>query len=456
MRLHIPRVKNFHPCTITLKDMPLRLRHSRTWARKPAPRQTGLNRLSENLRASRVRTLALASRTRRQLLTRPIFYTLLLAGVLIFTFAGWPFTRAHLQAIAILQQISGAPVPALIGDVVGQPISTEDITVDTESGPIRARMYLPEEKDPAHPKAPALIVLHGVHHLGIDEPRLESFAAAMASCGIRVLTPELPDIKDYHVDSTSIKIIGESTQWFARRTGGPVGVMGLSFSGGLALVAAADPLYKPDFKFVFAVGAQDSMGRVAQYYRTGADERPNGSVELLPAHEYGPLVLEYEYVEDFVPRNDIAPIRAVLRAHLYEDKPAEVAASVRLSEPQKLEALELMDATSTHTRALIAAATARHAEELNGLSPRGHLASMTTPVYLLHGQADNIIPSAETLWMASELPSVALQAMLVSPVISHLDFQSAKPTLYDQWKLIHFFALVMHAAETPNGKTPWL
>ncbi len=129
-----------------------------------------------------------------------------------------------------------------------------------------------------------------------------SFARAMASCGIRVLTPELPDIKDYHVDSTSIRTIGESTQWFAQKTGGPVGVMGLSFSGGLALVAAADPLYHKDFKFVFAVGSQDSMGRVAQYYRTGEDARPNGTTELLPAHEYGPLVLEYEYVEDFVPR----------------------------------------------------------------------------------------------------------------------------------------------------------
>ena len=104
------------------------------------------------------------------------------------------------------------------------------------------------------------------------------------------------------MDSTSIKTIGEVTQWYAAKTGAPVGVMGLSFSGGLALVAAADPLYKPEFKFVFAVGSQDSMGRVAQYYRTGQDLRPNGTVELLPAHEYGPLVLEYEYVEDFVPR----------------------------------------------------------------------------------------------------------------------------------------------------------
>jgi acetyl esterase/lipase len=424
--------------------------------RKHSARRTGIYRLTENLRRSRAIATAAPRRIATRIYARPIFYSILFAGILIFVFAGWPFARAHFQAIAILRQVSGQPVPALVGDFVAETISVEDTSIQTESGTVRARLYFPVVNGRPRPNAPALIVLHGVHHLGIDEPRLESFAAAMASCGIRVLTPELPDIKDYHVDSTSIKTIGESAQWFAKQTGGPVGVMGLSFSGGLALVAAADPLYKPDFKFVFAVGSQDSMGRVAQYYRTGEDVRPNGTIELLPAHEYGPLVLEYEYVEDFVPHNDVAPIRAVLRAHLYEDKPAELTASAKLSDSQKSEALELMDAGSSRTHALIASTIAKHADELNGLSPRGHLAKMTTPVYLLHGQADNIIPSAETLWMASELPSESLQAMLVSPVISHIDFEGTKPGLYDQWKLIHFFALVMHATQTPNGKTPWL
>ncbi len=115
-----------------------------------------------------------------------------------------------------------------------------------------------------------------------------------------------------------------------------------------------------------------------------------------------------------------------------------------------------MDATSVKTRNLIAAANAKHAAELAGLSPQSHLKTFTTPVYLLHGQADNIIPSAETLWMASQLPSTALQAMLVSPVLSHIDMDNANPTLLDQWRLIHFFALIMHATQTPTGRTPWL
>jgi len=308
---------------------------------------------------------------------------------------------------------------------------------------VRARLYLPVNRS----HAPALVIFHGVHHLGIDEPRLMGFAAAMASCGIAVLTPELPDIKDYRVSEDSVRTIGESVKWFAARTGGPVGVMGLSFAGGLSLVAATDPAYHASFKFVLAVGSQDSMARVTEYYRTGSDERPDGTVELLPAHEYGPLVLEYDYLEDFVPKQDLAPLRAVLRAHLYEDKQAEADASLALNEVQKREALELMDATSEVTRARIATAIAKHTDELTGLSPHGRLATLDTPVYLLHGRADNIIPSAETLWMASELRNENLEATLVSPVLSHINLDGPNPGLMDEWRLVHFFALVMDAAE---------
>jgi pimeloyl-ACP methyl ester carboxylesterase len=379
-------------------------------------------------------------------LRRRELYSLFAATLLLFCLAAWPFTRAHLQAVAVMREVSGHPVPASARGVTVAVITQEsDFPMQASTGQrmVRARLYLPVGV--AH--APALVIFHGVHHLGIDEPRLMGFAAAMASCGIQVLTPELPDIKDYRVSQDSVRTIGESAKWFAARTGSPVGVMGLSFAGGLALVAAADPSYHADFKFVLAVGSQDSMERVTQYYRTGSDERPDGTVELLPPHEYGPLVLEYEYLEDFVPKPDLGAIRAVLRAHLYEDKQAEAVASLALNEKQKREALALMDATSQTTRTRIAAAIAKHTDELTGLSPHGRLRTLHTPVYLLHGQADNIIPSAETLWMVSELHSEDLKAMLISPVLSHINLDGANPCPMDEWHLVHFFALVLDAAE---------
>jgi len=355
-----------------------------------------------------------------------------------------PFVKCHLQAIALLDLVANQPVPALLQKIVSEPITTQDLTLNTTQGAITARMYTPV----GHPQAPALVVLHGVHHLGMNEPRLIAFASAMASCGLRVLTPELPDIKDYHVGANSIATIGDAATWLTKQDAGhPVGVMGLSFSGGLSLMAASDPVYRPAIKFVVAVGSQDEMSRVAEYYRTGEDARPNGGEETLPPHEYGALVLEYENLEDFAPKNDLAALRAVLRAHLYEDEAGEKAALAALNPTQLAEAKQLMDTTSTKTRDVLARSESEHVAGMAGVSPHGHLKGLTTPVYLLHGEGDNIIPSAETMWMESELPSETLQYALISPVISHLDMDGAAPGVLDRWRLVHFFALVLRAAE---------
>ncbi len=376
-------------------------------------------------------------RSRGKIVTTAVF-SLVVAGAI-----AWPFTRAHLQAVAILRIVSGQPVPWIIRKSVTEPVRIEDVSLATGTGIVRGRIYVPT----LHPDAPGFVVLHGVHHLGIDEPRLISFATAMAGCGLRVLTPELPGIKNYHVDSGSVRVIGESASWFANQSRGPVGVLGLSFSGGLALVAAADPKYAPHIKFVLAVGSQDEMSHVANFYLTGQEARPDGTIEQLQPHEYGPLVLEYEHLEDFVPAADEPKIRPVLREHLYENPSSEMLAQAKLNERQRAEAKQLMDSNSPLTKATLAASDLRHAAEMEQLSPHEKMRTMVTPVYLLHGQADNIIPAAETLWMQSELPATTLQAALVSPVLSHVNLDG-EPRAGDGWRLVHFFALVMHTAES--------
>ena len=382
-------------------------------------------------------------RRRRLKLAAVLLLLFLLLGVL-----SWPIIRAHLQSIAVLDLVANKPVPWLLRKAVNRPITTQDFTLPTSNGPIRARLYQPQ----GHPGAPAIVVLHGVHHLGMDEPRLVAFASAMASCGLRVLTPELPDIKDYHVGANSIATIGDSAVWMSQHADNrPVGVMGLSFSGGLALLAAADPRWHKSIKFVAAFGSQDEMARVATFYRTGEEPLPDGAAERLAPHEYGALVLEYEHLEDFIPPDQtsaLAPIRAVLCAHLYEDSTGEKAALAALTPAQFTLAHQLMDTTSPITRAQLAHSETLHIEDMAGVSPHGHLNQLTTPVYLLHGAADNVIPSAETMWMAEELPAASLQAELISPVLSHVNLDGANPTAMDQWRLFHFFALILHAAES--------
>ncbi len=405
-------------------------------SKSAASRPSGTARLAAKLR-----------RRREEIAGRPRLYAAIALLVLaLLAGLAWPFLRAQMQAIAVLDLVADKSVPELLRPVVTGPIATRELILPLAGGAVRARLYLPRN----HPDAPVLLVLHGVHHLGIDEPRLVAFASAMAACGLRVLTPELPDIKDYHVGPNSIATIGESAVWLAERNDNrAVGVLGLSFSGSLALLAAANPEFSPSMKFVVAVGSEDEMARVADYYRTGVERRPDGIIEQLPPHEYGTLVMEYENLQDFVPDPaDREPLRAVLRAHLYEDVTAEDAALARLTPAQRDEANHLMDTTSSNTHRSLAESNARHLQAMSAISPHGRLAQLPVPVYLLAGEGDNIIPSAETQWLETELPRKTLKASLISPVISHLDLDGAGPTFLDQPRLIHFFALILHAAET--------
>jgi pimeloyl-ACP methyl ester carboxylesterase len=363
--------------------------------------------------------------------------------ILLLPILFWPKTRAYLQAIAILDQLNGKPVPRLLQLVAAIPVSTRTLTIPSTAGLVQARLYTPTSA----PNAPGLVLIPGIHYLGMDEPRLIAFARSMSACGLRVLTPELPDSRDYRIQPSDVQAIGDSVQWLQNTTGHPVGLMGLSFSGGLALMAAAKTPFSNEISFVFSVGAHDDLLRVATFYATEADPLPDGDVERTKPNNYGPWVLEYEHLEDFVPQADVAAIRPVLRARLYENWALEKQLLTNLTNTQKAEYEKLLDPKQED--AALFASNKKHATEMAAVSPHGHLAGLHVPVYLLHGRGDTLIPFAEAQWLAEDLPRGTLKDLLISPMIAHVGTNTAKPSVWDEWRLLHLLAQVMEHAEHP-------
>src|SRR5579862_9554483 len=108
-------------------------------------------------------------------------------------------TVGRLRAVSLLMRFSEAKVASGVWAVGTRPFVEDDGELVAPSGPVRVRRYVPE----GMPDAPGLVILHGVHRLGIDEPRLIRFARSLAGAGLRVLTPELRELADYRVDPVS-------------------------------------------------------------------------------------------------------------------------------------------------------------------------------------------------------------------------------------------------------------
>ena len=274
-----------------------------------------------------------------------------------------------------------------------------------------------------------------------------AFARALSSSGILVMTPELASLTDYRVDPASVDLIGDSARALSSRLGQKVGVLGLSFGGGLALIAAGDPRFEPDIGFVVSIGAHDDLERVSQFLVTNRIRRPDGTTLEMPAHEYGALVLIYSHLEDFFPPADIATAREVLRLFLWERVEESRKCAQQLT-PDSRRKVELLYGRQVDGLAgELEAAIARHGAEMVLVSPRGRIGSLQVPVLLLHGAADNVIPPTELLWLQQDLPANVLRSALISPAISHVDMQG-KLTLVDNIRLVHFIAQIFELTDT--------
>jgi dienelactone hydrolase len=352
---------------------------------------------------------------------------------------GWSPGHRYWRAGKMLSALSSAHASA--AEAGPDALVEEDLTVDGAGGRFRARIY----RQRGQTSGRGLIVGHGIHHEGMNEHRMVPFARELARAGLVVMTPEMTDLADYRITRQGVSVIRDAAVYLRGRhdivDDAPVGLLGFSFAGGLSLVAAAEPELAGRVAYVVSVGGHHDLERVLRFLIRNEVETPTG-VRPMQAHDYGLVVLLYGSVDRFAPEADRAPLRDALRAALHQDRPAAVAAAARLTTDRGRELWQLADTKKLQSMApQLEALVDDQRAELAALSPRGRLAAIRAPVYLVHGTGDSVIPASEAEWASAELGK-AEHITLVTPLMEHVEVN--KPAgVGDKLALLRFIAQML-------------
>jgi len=312
----------------------------------------------------------------------------------------------------------------------------------------------------------------GVHRDGIDEARLIGLAEDLAATGYGVLTVAAPDLERFRITPQVTDVIEDTVTWAASERGlspdGKVGVLGVSFSGGLSVVAAGRMSIRDKVAFVMSFGGHGDLARVMHYLCSGQVlgdiERAKRSsavqgadhVGVHPPHDYGLAVVLLSLADRMVPAGQVEPLSRGIDGFLLAssldmtDKPAATREfarmreyAVTLPEPARTLMTYVNDRAVDKLGPLLlpVADGLKDHPAMPALSAE-RAAPPSAPVFLLHGVDDNVIPSLETVLLAEYLRDKASVRGLLSGLITHAEVNRTA-TATEVWRLARFWRLLM-------------
>lgn len=361
-------------------------------------------------------------------------------------YGGWDYVEG--AAFVVRAAGMNGPVRSA-ADLTANRFDERPLTVPWRGGELRARLYVPHGSFER-----AVLLVPGVHARGIEEPRLVQFARDLASMEHAALAIELPELTRYRITPTATDMIEDAARWLSAQphlaADGRVGLMGISFAGGLSIVAASRPSIRNRVAFVLSFGGHGDLPRTLRYLLTGV--QPDGTT--LPPHDYGVAIILLGVAERVVPADQAPPLRTAILAFLEashvdmvdKDAGAKAFAHARaLREALPEPAHRLMGYVNDRDVGSLGPILLPHVAEMGGdpaLSPaRG--AAPSAPVYLLHGAGDTVIPAVESTLLAQELRSRGVPVrQLTSALITHAEVdRSAEASAL--WDLVTFWAALL-------------
>jgi len=378
--------------------------------------------------------------------------TAFVIAVVVFAYVGAPYARA--ASFIVRAAGLGGRAEEFANRQSRKVTIQPRHQVSTRYGDVPARMYVPEGTSRR-----TVLLVPGIHSMGIEEPRLTALADDLAGAGVKVMAMALPDLQAYRITPRATDVIEDAVTWMSQRPDlapdGRVGIIGISFAGGLSISAASRPSIRDKVAFVLSFGGHGDLYRVMRYLTTGEAPQVPG-LETHPPHDYGVAVILYGLADrGVVPMDQVEALRKGIETFLLASQLTLVnmdEANATFAKAREI-AMTLPEPSRTYLNYVNDRAVAKLGPALvpflqqlgvgdPALSPQliDHPASAT--LFLLHGSGDTVIPAAETVLFSEDLQRKGADVhVLLSELITHAEVNRAA-TYIDVLKLVNLWAQV--------------
>jgi dienelactone hydrolase len=374
------------------------------------------------------------------------------AALLALAYAAAPYLRA--ASLIVRAANLGGRVEAFASERARDVEVKAPHIVPTRQGDVPARFY-----EPSGSVRRTVLLVPGIHSMGIEEPRLKALALDLAGSGVRVMTTAMPDLQRYRITPESSNVIEDAVAWMAAQPrlapDGRIGMVGISFAGGLSIVAAGRESIRDKVAFVVSFGGHGDLPRVLKYLSTGEAPLVAGVVTH-PPHDYGVAVILYGLADRMVPPEQVEPLRDGVRTFLLASQLTLVDMSQAnatfqqardmvkaLPEPAATYLTYVNDRNVAKLGPALVPQLAQLGAESSAGSPERAPSVPSAPVYLLHGDDDTVIPAAESAILGDYLRSKGVVVhVLLSGLITHAEVDRTAAAS-DTWKLVRFWASVL-------------
>ncbi|HJQ55981.1 MAG TPA: hypothetical protein VJ890_03690, partial [Vineibacter sp.] len=268
-----------------------------------------------------------------------------------------------------------------------------------------------------------------------DAPRLMALARSLARAGFVVAVPELPAVRRLALSRADADGLADALRALRRTQPGlKLGIAGISYAVGPAVIATLEPDLNGKVDFVVGVGGYHNSDEVIRFVTTGAWRRiGDGRLHRAVPNRYGRWAFLLANAERLPDPVDAERLRQAARRKLADpaadtaDLRAEMGADARAT-------LDLMEnGDPERVPALLAALPAPIREGIDALNLALYdLRSLKARLILIHGRDDTMIPYSESEALAAAAPKGSTSLHLIDR-IGHVEFDSV--SLANAWTM---------------------